>query len=128
MTFVGAATSALHPLASWQGLTGPRAFEPTGSRQPQPGLGSALWLWWELGSGLLCIAGGVWTRNWALVAVGSALASSPVLRTRWETAALAVGSALFWLFVLAQIYVDIRHGGLPMEHLLALVGLAILLL
>lgn len=128
MTFVGAATSALHPLASWQGLTGQCAFEPTGSRQPQTGLGSGLWLWWEIGSGVLCIVGGLWAGNWALVAVGCAMGSSPGLRTRWETAALAVGSALFWLLVLSQIYVDISKGGLPIEHLLALVGLAILLL
>lgn len=128
MTFVGAATSALHPIASLQGLWGYRAFEPTGSRHPPASWSAALWLVWEVCSGALCVTGGLLARNWALVAVGWAMGWSPVLRTRWETPALAVGAITFWMLLLYQIHVDVTTGFLPIGHLLALVGLALTVL
>ena len=122
-TFVGAATSSLHPVASLQGLLGYRSFESTGSRHSPTG--SLHFLFWELFSGFVFFTGGLLANNWSLGAVGFAIGSSPLMRTRWETLTLAVGVIVFWMLILYQIHVDITNEFLPIEHVLVLVGLAI---
>lgn len=125
VTFVGAATSSLHPIASLQGFLGCRYFEPTGSRHNQAGITLSLFAFWELSSGGVFITSGILSSNWPLVAVGFAIGCSLFMRSRWETQTLAVGVSVFWILLPFQIYVDVSNGFLPIEHLLVLTGLAV---
>jgi len=127
VTVIGAATVSLHPVASYLGLRGRAEFVSTGSwhrtgaAAPSPLLYSS----WDVASGLLFCAGGVAGRNCALSAVGLAAACSPVLRSTTRNGFLAVTVAVFWGLIVAQIVIDSANGSEPIEHLLALCGLAI---
>lgn len=124
-TFVGAATSALHPIALVLGLLGRQRFDPTGAG-PLEGTGKR-WLWtlWELGSAALFVVGGVLGDNRCLAAVGLAVGCSPIMRSRLENSGLLLGASGFWVLVLTQIWADVDQGSTSAEHLLALVGLLV---
>jgi hypothetical protein len=127
MSFVGAATTALHPVAVITSLAGYRDFQPTGSRYVR---GNRLHTWltfWEIGSGILFIGSGLMQQNFSLAAMGTAIGLSPLMRTTWQDRALLVGTTLFWGLIITQIILDSIAGQVPLEHILPLLGLPLTL-
>lgn len=122
--FVGAATSSLHPIASVHGLLGKQHFEPTGGAPGHMRSGDSLpWSVWEAFSALLFIIGGFVGANLALVSVGFAVGCSPWMRTRWEGEVLVGGTMIFWWLMLTQVYVDLKNGSVPIDHIVVFLGL-----
>ena len=82
---------------------------------------------WEVSSGLVLFLGGLTTMNLPLVALGTAIASSPLMRTKLENVTLIGGTCLFWSLIFTQVYIDASSQSVPIEHILAVVGITVTL-
>lgn len=126
MSFVGAATTAIHLPATIAGLMDRSDFTPTGAigrRAP-----SGHWYtMFESVSGMAFIVSGILCSNLVLVAMGFAIASAPVLRMTSTKASMCGAVAIFWSLIARQVFVDLNAGTVPVEHLVVLAGLTITL-
>jgi cellulose synthase/poly-beta-1,6-N-acetylglucosamine synthase-like glycosyltransferase len=122
MPVIGLATSAIYPIVTLRGLFGAPSFAPTGATE---GRGSAAGIlpFWEVASGALFVSFGVVHSQWIVAAVGLPIIFSPVMRSRFEMAALGVSVVGFWSLIALQIVIDLSNGFVPAEHILALSGL-----
>ena len=106
-------------------MLGMRTFDPTGTRV-QKARAEVVFPLWEALCMIILVAGGIASANWILLAMGLAIGSAPLLRSRLEVILLAVGPAVFWTLIAIQIGIDVASGTLPATHIIALVGLPLL--
>jgi hypothetical protein len=120
--FVGASMAALYPIPLVRGLIGQQHFDPTGNVVAKQA-GSVSEIIFETASSVLFIAAGAVSGNLVLVAIGFAVGCGWLLRSRWESVTLIGGATVFWLLLVSQVYLDVRNGAVPVEHLVILIGL-----
>ena len=126
--FVGASTIALHPVATVKGLFSEVKFIPTGSQINHHNRLFSFESFWEYFCGTILMLGGILTTNLGLVALGVAIFSAPLMRTRFQNSFLIIGSIVFFLLIFMQLLIDIRTDYISITHLLVFSGIAITLI
>jgi cellulose synthase/poly-beta-1,6-N-acetylglucosamine synthase-like glycosyltransferase len=127
MPFVGAATSAIHPVSTIRGLCKVQEFSSTGSSIRGVGHEKRFLTLWEVITGATVLLCGVLSWQWGLAAIGVAVLLSPFMRSKYEMPLLFVGVVAFWGLLGLQVIIDLFNGSMPMEHILLFSGIAITL-